>query len=173
MTTVDARPELYAGPAYSLVPSCDSGACRSAVKLMREARLSESRDALVMTANEATRTCRCGTRLARDNPDDRCAACQQRLNEVVARAPEVPAGFWDAATLQEALSIRHMGKVCRAYRRHPFFVAEYGDGGIPQDVVAGWLGFSQSQISRAENGPPIINLNRLILWARGLRIPQH
>ena len=125
-----------------------------------------------MTTNEpADRRCRCGARLARDNVADRCAACQQRFSELLACAPERPAAFWNHGPVREALAGRHMGKVCRAYRRHPESVADFGKEGIPQDIVAGWLSLSQPQVSRVENGPPIRNIDTLIVWARGLRIP--
>lgn len=65
-----------------------------------------------------------------------------------------------------------MGKISRAYRYHPDHQAVFGKDGIPQDIVAGWLGISQPQVSRAENGAPIRNLDALILWAQALRIPQ-
>ncbi|WFE32603.1 hypothetical protein [Micromonospora sp. WMMD975] len=39
--------------------------------------------------------------------------------------------------------------------------------------MAGWLGITQAQLSRVENGPPIVHLDRLAHWARVLRIPAH
>ncbi len=61
-----------------------------------------------------------------------------------------------------------MGRVCRAYRGHPFH-------GLPlsQELVAGWLGITQAQLSRIETGSPIRDLDKLIHWARTLRIPPH
>jgi transcriptional regulator with XRE-family HTH domain len=38
--------------------------------------------------------------------------------------------------------------------------------------VAGWLGMTQAQVSRIENGPPIRNLDTLVFWAMTLRIPE-
>jgi transcriptional regulator with XRE-family HTH domain len=65
-----------------------------------------------------------------------------------------------------------MGHVCRAYRSHPLHAALHGPHGIPQTSVAGWLGMTQAQVSRIENGPPIRNLDALVHWAVTLRIPE-
>jgi transcriptional regulator with XRE-family HTH domain len=64
-----------------------------------------------------------------------------------------------------------MGRVARAYRRHPSHLARYGRDGIPQELLGDWLGLTQAQVSRIENGPPIRNLDTLAHWARILRIP--
>ncbi|WP_232234161.1 XRE family transcriptional regulator [Micromonospora chokoriensis] len=42
---------------------------------------------------------------------------------------------------------------------------------MPQTVVAGWLGITQAQLSRVENGPPLVHLDRLAHWAQLFRIP--
>ncbi|MFI7217873.1 DNA-binding protein [Micromonospora maritima] len=57
----------------------------------------------------------------------------------------------------------------RAYRHHPY----YGRQPLPQATVAGWFGITQAQLSRVENGPPVVHLDRLTHWARVLRIPAH
>jgi hypothetical protein len=111
---------------------------------------------------------RCGTRLARDNPAGRCAACQATERDRIARSPDVPADFWDYPALKYALAARHMGQVIRAYRCHPY----HGRQPLPQGVVGGWIGVSQAQLSRIEHGPAIVHLDRLIHWARVLRIPE-
>ncbi|MGH8931009.1 MAG: hypothetical protein ACRDZO_10400 [Egibacteraceae bacterium] len=59
-----------------------------------------------------------------------------------------------------------MGRVIAAYRTHPF----HGQP-LRQEVVGGWVLMTQPQLSRLENGPPIKDLDKLILWARTLRIP--
>jgi len=83
-------------------------------------------------------------------------------------SPDVSAEFWDSHAMREALASRHMGRVIRAYRHHPF----HGRQPLPQDVVAGWLGVTQGQLSRIENGPTIVHLDRLMHWARVLGIPS-
>ena len=92
--------------------------------------------------------------------------CRQR-----AEPPAVPAGFWHTPAFRDAFDAQHMGHVARAYRRHPLNVANYGRDGIPQELLGDWLGLTQAQVSRIENGPPIRNLDTLAHWARTLRIP--
>jgi hypothetical protein len=82
-------------------------------------------------------------------------------------APRVPDELWDEAVVREALASRHMGRVIRAWRTHPF----HGRYPIAQDRAAGWVGITQAQLSRIENGPPLTHLDRLIQWARVLHIP--
>jgi hypothetical protein len=85
----------------------------------------------------------------------------------LALPPQVPADFWLYPPMAEALAGRHMGRVLRAYRCHPW----HGHAGVPQEVVGGWLHLAQAQISRVENGPAGKNLDWLALVARTLRIP--
>ena len=80
--------------------------------------------------------------------------------------------FWDTPAFQDAFAVQHMGRVARAYRRHPSHGARYGRDGIPQELLGDWLGLTQAQVSRIENGPPTRNLDTLAHWARVLRIPQ-
>jgi hypothetical protein len=42
---------------------------------------------------------------------------------------------------------------------------------IPQELLGDWLGLTQAQVSRIENGQPIRNLDTLAHWARVLQIP--
>lgn len=110
---------------------------------------------------------RCGGRLARDNDSGRCAPCQAAERDRLSAPPVVPAGFWEHEPVQRALAERHLGRVIRAYRCHPY----HGRAALPQTVVAGWLGITQAQLSRVENGPPIMHMDRLAHWAQVLRIP--
>ncbi|WP_428964595.1 helix-turn-helix domain-containing protein [Micromonospora fluostatini] len=122
-----------------------------------------------MTSTHQTRYCRCGARLARDNTGGRCSPCsshgRQHPGVVV---PEVPADFWNEVVLAQALQDRHMGRVIRAWRTHPY----HGRQSISQDQAASWVGMSQAQLSRIENGPPVVHLDRLAQWAAVLHIPE-
>jgi transcriptional regulator with XRE-family HTH domain len=123
----------------------------------------------VVTRHGAVRNCgSCGRRLAQDNRDDICSLCQKKEAVGAARAPDVPAEFWAYEDLQCALDTWHMGKVIAAYRVHPLHRRP-----LSQEVVAGWVGISQVQLSRIENGGPIRDLDRLEMWARTLRIPEN
>jgi transcriptional regulator with XRE-family HTH domain len=125
-------------------------------------------EALAMSANRPVRYCRCGTRLARDNPGRICSACQGKARDLLVEAPKVPAEFWSIEQIRDALASWHMGQVIAAYRRHP----HHGQF-LRQEVVARWAGLTQAQLSRIENGPPIKDLDRLVQWARILGIPAH
>ncbi len=110
----------------------------------------------------------CGARLARDNAAARCAPCGASGPTPVVRPAVLPASSWNDQELQAALADRHMGKVIRAFRRHP----HHGSRGVSQDEVASWAGMTQGQVSRIETGPPIRNLDRLTFWAGLLGIPE-
>lgn len=120
-----------------------------------------------MRGKRSLRYCNgCGARLARDNPDTRCAPCQQKARAQVLRPPEVPPEFWDNDRMRDAFASWHMGSVIHAYRHHPFHSHP-----LPQTLVGGWLGITQAQLSRIEHGPPVTDLTKLIFWAQTLRIP--
>ena len=106
--------------------------------------------------------------MARDNANNLCGACQARARDLVAGSPEVPPGFWNTDRMRDALATWHMGRVIAAYRTHPL----HGRA-LSQEIVAGWVGITQAQLSRIEGGRPIRDLDRLIHWARALRIPAH
>ena len=113
------------------------------------------------------RYCRsCGARLAALNHDDSCAPCQRKARALVTGPPEVPVGFWMTDRMRDALASWHMGRVIAAYRLNPQHARP-----IPQEIVGGWVGITQAQLSRIENGPPIKDLDRLTQWAILLGIP--
>ena len=119
----------------------------------------------------APRYCQCGKRLARDHVGALCGSCQRLSVAQRAQPPVVPAGFWDAPAFRDAFAAQHMGRVARAYRHHQEHVPRYGRDGISQEMLGTWLGLTQAQVSRIENGPPIRNLDTLAHWVRVLRIP--
>jgi len=111
---------------------------------------------------------RCGARLASDNTATACRPCQRTAREAGERPPEVPREFWDDPQLRDALiRERHIGHAVRSYREHPF----HGQRPISQSLAAKWLNISQTQLSRIEKGRPLHDLDRLIQWAKTLRIP--
>jgi len=108
--------------------------------------------------------------LAKDNTERQCARCQRASRDKLIAPPEVPAEFWQTDQFHDAFAAQHMGRIARAYRTHPHHYAVYGPGGVSQGLLGQWLGLSQPQVSRMENGPPIRNLDTLAYWARTLRI---
>jgi transcriptional regulator with XRE-family HTH domain len=129
--------------------------------------VAEASESIAMRNTPAVRYCRsCGGRLASDNAGRECTPCRARGNQVALNPPEVPAGFWETDQMRDALASWHIGRVINAYRQHPFHRRS-----LSQETVAGWLGITQAQLSRIERGVPIRDLDRLIYWARLLRIP--
>jgi hypothetical protein len=76
------------------------------------------------------RYCQCGAVLARDHTGSQCGRCQSDMIERRAQPPVMPADFWNTPAFRDAFAAQHMGRVARAYRRHPFQVAAYRPGGI-------------------------------------------
>ena len=123
-----------------------------------------------MTAN-APRYCRCGNRLAWNHASALCGSCERQAVDHRAEPPMVSPAFWSTPALRDALAAQHIGRVARAYRRHSEFASRYGRGGVSQELLGTWLGLTQAQVSRIENGPPVRNLDTLAHWARVLQIP--
>ncbi|MGQ0775889.1 MAG: hypothetical protein ACT4NY_15960 [Pseudonocardiales bacterium] len=115
--------------------------------------------------------CRCGTHLAKDNTERQCARCQRESRDKLITPPQVPPEFWQTEQFCEAFAARHMGRVARAYRTHPYHYAVYGLDGISQTLLGQWLGLRQPQVSRFETGHAIQHLDTLQHWARVMRIP--
>jgi transcriptional regulator with XRE-family HTH domain len=118
---------------------------------------------------QAARYCnRCGGRLARDNTDTRCAACSYAARDTLSRPQVIPPEFWDTDQVRDALATWHMGRVMYAYRMHP-----YHGRPLSQETVGNWLGLTQAQLSRIENGRAPEELSKLIRYAIILNIPAH
>lgn len=109
------------------------------------------------------RYCQCGARIP-------CLECDRALATLRLAAPDLPFEFWNTERFQEAFADQHMGRVIRAYRTHPHFLAQFR-GGLPQEIVGAWVQRTQAQVSRVETGKPIQRLDGLCLWAQALRIP--
>lgn len=121
-----------------------------------------------MAAQRSLRYCdTCGQRLARDNRLNKCTTCQRKAGDLSLGPPVLATNFWTSSVIAEALHSWHFGQVIRAYRHHPF----HGPRPLPQELVASWLGLTQTQLSRIESGPPVKDLDKLVAWARALRVP--
>jgi transcriptional regulator with XRE-family HTH domain len=70
--------------------------------------------------------------------------------------------------MRDALATWHMGRVIYAYRTNP-----YHGRPLSQETVGGWLGLTQAQLSRIENGRAPEELTKLIRYAQILGIPSH
>ncbi|MGH3569089.1 MAG: helix-turn-helix domain-containing protein [Pseudonocardia sp.] len=110
--------------------------------------------------------------MAADNTEQQCARCQRDSRDKFVTPPEVPAECWQGEPLREAFAVQHIGRVIRAYRMSPHHHAVHGPKGITQGLLGQWISLSQTQISKIETGPQILNLDTLRHWARVLLIPQ-
>lgn len=120
-----------------------------------------------MPITKPARYCtRCGGRLARDNTDNRCSACRRGNPVAVIRPPQVPRAFWHTDQMRDALATWHIGRVFFAYRTHP-----HHSRPLSQETVGNWLGLTQAQLSRIENGRAPEELTKLVRWAQILGIP--
>ena len=68
--------------------------------------------------------------------------------------------------MRDALATWHMGRVIYAYRTHPWHARP-----LSQETVGNWLGLTQAQLSRIENGRAPEELTKLVAWAQILGIP--
>lgn len=118
-----------------------------------------------MAFSSHTRTCdRCGAHLARDNTDTRCSVCRS-VRDMLLKPPALPREFWDTPSMRQAIDSWHMGRVIHAYRNHPWHPRQ-----LSQELVGNWLGLTQVQISRIENGRAPEEMSKLVAWAQILGI---
>lgn len=118
-------------------------------------------------ADGRQRCLRCDAWLASDNLAELCSPCQSKSPDRPVVPRDVPADFWQDGELRAALASRHMGRVIRAYRNHPY----RGRRGLSQEDIARWAGKAQGQVSKIE-GQSINRLDTLIFWAQLLGIPE-
>jgi hypothetical protein len=95
-----------------------------------------------------------------------CGPCQVANRDVLLRPPVLPPEFWQIDKIRDALATWHMGRVILAYRTHP-----HHGRVLAQGLVGNWLGLTQAQLSRIENGQPPQELSKLVRYAQILDIP--
>lgn len=85
------------------------------------------------------------------------------------RPPRLRATDWRTGDLRTALQSKDIGTVLNAWRHHP----RHGEHPVPQAQLARWLGITQGQLSRIENGRNRVrDLDKLIRYAGALSIPS-
>lgn len=120
-----------------------------------------------MATTQSHRYCgRCSTRLAHDNTGTRCAGCTYTARDTLLKPPAVLREFWDTDQMRDALATWHIGRVIFAYRTHPWHGRP-----LSQETVGNWLGLTQAQLSRIENGRAPEELTKLVRYAEILGIP--
>ncbi|WP_433271801.1 hypothetical protein ACQPZF_13855 [Actinosynnema sp. CS-041913] len=111
--------------------------------------------------------------MADGNAAGLCDHCHQEQRKGLHRPPTLLRHeFFETEEFCAAFESQHIGHVIKAYRHHSHWLKLYGRT-INQDTVGRWLGLTQAQVSRPENGRPEQNLDRLRSYAEKLRLPRH
>jgi transcriptional regulator with XRE-family HTH domain len=123
---------------------------------------------------ELGRRCQgCGAALASDNTARLCGRCHREQRDQLRTPPaELRNEFFETDEFRAAFESHHIGKVFRAYRNHPRHIQLFGKA-LNQELLGRWLGLTQAQISKLENGKPEQNLDTLRNYAKALHLPQH
>jgi tetratricopeptide (TPR) repeat protein/DNA-binding XRE family transcriptional regulator len=115
----------------------------------------------------------CGTVLAADNTSRVCGRCHREQRDQLRTPPaQLRNEFFETGEFQAAFASQHIGKVFKAYRNHAHHLKLYGKA-LNQELLGRWLGLTQAQVSKLENGKPEQNLDILRNYARILHLPQH
>lgn len=125
-------------------------------------------------AGSAGRRCAgCGAALAADNTARLCRGCHSEQRDQLRTPPaQLRNEFFETDDFRAAFESQHIGKILKAYRNHPRHRKLFGKV-LSQELLGRWLGLTQAQVSRIENGKPEQNLHTLRNFARILHLPQH
>ena len=114
----------------------------------------------------------CGTVLAADNTARLCGRCRREQRDQLRTPPaQLKDEFFETDEFRVAFTSQHIGKVFKAYRNHPRHLRLFGKA-LNQELLGRWLGLTQAQVSKIENGKPEQNLETLRNFARILHLPQ-
>ncbi|WP_143254635.1 hypothetical protein [Amycolatopsis azurea] len=115
----------------------------------------------------------CGTLLAADNTARMCSKCLREQRDQLRTPPaQLRNEFFETDAFRAAFASHHIGKVFKAYRNHPRHLQLFGKA-LNQELLGRWLGLTQAQVSKLENGKPEENLGNLRNYAKILHLPQH
>ena len=114
----------------------------------------------------------CGSVLAADNTARLCSRCHREERDQLRTPPaHLRDSFFETDEFRAAFESQHIGKVLRAYRNHPRHLELFGKA-LNQELLGRWLGLTQAQVSKIENGKAEQNLEALRNYAKALRLPQ-
>lgn len=126
-------------------------------------------------AHSGDRRCAgCGTILAADNTARLCSRCHREGRDQLRTPPaQLRSDFFETDEFRAAFASRDIGKVFKAYRKHPRYVQLFGKP-LNQELLGRWLGLNQGQVSRLENGKSEEqNIQILGNYALILHLPQY
>ncbi|MFC5111994.1 hypothetical protein [Kibdelosporangium philippinense] len=110
--------------------------------------------------------------LATDNTARLCGRCHRDERDQLGAPPALKTEFFETDAFRAAFESQHIGKVFKAYRNHPRHLQMYGKA-LKQELLGRWLGLTQAQVSKLENGKPEQNLEALRNYAGILHLPEH
>jgi transcriptional regulator with XRE-family HTH domain len=111
--------------------------------------------------------------LAADNTARLCGRCHREERDQLRTPPvQLRNEFFETAEFRAAFDSQQIGRIFRAYRNHPRHVQLFGKA-LNQELLGRWLGLTQAQVSKLENGRSEQNLETLRNYARILHLPQH
>ena len=136
--------------------------------------MGSSGPALPGSHGDGRRHCQgCGAILAADNTARLCGRCHRDQRDQLGSAPaQYPPDFFESDEFRAAFSSQHIGRVFRAYRNNQRHFQVLGKA-LNQEILGRWLGLTQAQVSKLENGKPEQNLETLRHYAKVLHLPQH
>ncbi len=128
---------------------------------------------MIEPTRSGTRRCAgCGTVLAADNTARLCSKCHREQRDQFHAPPaHLKNDFFETEEFRSAFESEHIGKILKAYRNHPHHIRLFGKA-LNQELLGRWLGLTQAQISKLENGKPDQNLETLRNYAKILHLPQ-
>lgn len=125
------------------------------------------------SAGGGRRCAGCGAVLAADNIARLCSRCHREQRDQFRTPPaRLRDEFFETDEFRAAFESQHIGRVFKAYRNHPRHLRLFGRA-LNQELLGRWLGLSQAQVSKLENGKPEQHLETLRNYATILRLPQH
>ena len=115
----------------------------------------------------------CGTVLAADNTARLCSRCHREQRDQLRTPPaQLRNEFFETDDFRAAFESQHIGKIFKVYRNHPRHLQLFGKA-LNQELLGRWLGLTQAQVSKLENGKPEQNIETLRNYARILHLPRH
>jgi transcriptional regulator with XRE-family HTH domain len=124
-------------------------------------------------AKDGKRFCHgCGAVLAADNTARLCGRCHRDQRDSLHAPAQLRDEFFETDDFRAAFDSQHIGRVFKAYRNHPRHLLLLGKA-LNQELLGRWLGLTQAQISKLENGKAEQNLEVLRNYAKILHLPQH
>jgi transcriptional regulator with XRE-family HTH domain len=102
-----------------------------------------------------------------------CSRCHREQRDQLRTPPaQLRNEFFETNEFRAAFESHHIGRVFKAYRNHPRHLQLFGKS-LNQELLGRWLGLTQAQVSKLENGKAEQNIETLRNYAKILHLPQY